>query len=45
MLSTQPADMPARIPLPVDSLPEGSTRKDLMVSKVRKRTLALNAVP
>lgn len=44
-LSTHPAAIPATIPFPVDSFPFESTKADLMVSKVRKRTLALKAVP
>lgn len=45
MLSTQPADIPAIIPHPGDSLPLESANAFLIASKVINRTLALKAVP
>jgi hypothetical protein len=45
MLSAHPAKLPARVARPPDILPFSSARAFLMVSKVRKRTPALNAVP
>ena len=44
-LSTHPAKLPARTARPAETLPFSSARACLMVSKVRKRTPALNAVP
>lgn len=45
ILSTHPAKLPARTARPGETLPFSSARACLMVSKVRKRTPALNAVP
>lgn len=45
ILSTQPAAIPAMIPLPAESFPFESASAVLIVSNVKKRTLALKAVP
>jgi hypothetical protein len=44
-LSTAPAAIPARTPFPADSFPDESARTFLILSNVKKRTLALRAVP